>query len=246
MPVAAAIYAEDMYVERAFSEETAARIRGLRPWLTNEYEHNALRADGARVWPPHRPRARAGLTSRRSPTGPATTSTAPPRCTDRRRSTQLREIVARAPRVHALGTSHSFSDVADSAELVALDALPTEVDVDRRARTVTCGAGLKYGELADALAAHGVALHNLASLPHISIAGAIATATHGSGDANGNLATAVRALELVTSDGEVSRWRAASRTSTASSSASARWASSRASPSTSSPPTRCASACSRG
>ena len=49
VPVAAAIYAEDMYVERAFSEETAAHIRGLRPWLTNEYEHNGLRADGGRV-----------------------------------------------------------------------------------------------------------------------------------------------------------------------------------------------------
>ena len=49
VPVAAAIYAEDMYVERAFSEETAAQIRGLRPWLTSEYEHNALRADGERV-----------------------------------------------------------------------------------------------------------------------------------------------------------------------------------------------------
>lgn len=116
---------------------------------------------------------------------------------------QLREIVARAPRVHALGTRHSFSDVGDSAELVALDALPAEVDVDRRAGTVTCSAWLKYGELADVLAAHRVALHNLASLPHISIAGAIATATHGSGDANGNLATAVRAVELLTSDGEL-------------------------------------------
>ena len=116
---------------------------------------------------------------------------------------QLREIVARAPRVRALGTRHSFSDVGDSAELVALDALPADVDVDRAAQTVTCSAWLKYGELAEALAAHGVALHNLASLPHISIAGAIATATHGSGDANGNLATAVRAVELVTSDGEV-------------------------------------------
>ena len=116
---------------------------------------------------------------------------------------QLREIVARAPHVRALGTRHSFSDVGDSAELVALDALPADVDVDRAAQTVTCSAWLKYGELAEALAAHGVALHNLASLPHISIAGAIATATHGSGDANGNLATAVRAVELVTSDGEV-------------------------------------------
>ncbi len=49
VPVAAAIYADDMYVERVFSEETAATIRGLRPWLTNEYEHNGLRADGERV-----------------------------------------------------------------------------------------------------------------------------------------------------------------------------------------------------
>ncbi len=49
VPVAAAIYAEDLYVERAFSEETAAHVRGLRPWVTNEYEHNGLRADGERV-----------------------------------------------------------------------------------------------------------------------------------------------------------------------------------------------------
>jgi xylitol oxidase len=116
---------------------------------------------------------------------------------------QVREIVARAPRVHALGTRHSFSDVGDAAELVTLDALPAEVDVDPEGRTVTCSAWMKYGELAEALAERDVALHNLASLPHISIAGAIATATHGSGDANGNLATAVRAVELVTSDGEV-------------------------------------------
>lgn len=46
---AAAIYAEDMYVERAFSEETAATIGGLRSWITNEYEHDGLRADGAKV-----------------------------------------------------------------------------------------------------------------------------------------------------------------------------------------------------
>jgi pimeloyl-ACP methyl ester carboxylesterase len=49
VPVAAAIYAEDMYVERALSEETAAHVRGLRPWLTNEHQHNALRADGGRI-----------------------------------------------------------------------------------------------------------------------------------------------------------------------------------------------------
>jgi xylitol oxidase len=62
---------------------------------------------------------------------------------------------------------------------------------------------VRYGELAVALASEGLALANLASLPHISVAGAIATATHGSGDANGNLATAVAALELVTSSGDV-------------------------------------------
>ena len=115
----------------------------------------------------------------------------------------LRAIVARAPRVHALGSRHSFSDVADSAQLVAVDGLPADVVVDPLAGTVTCGAGVRYGELAEALAAQGLALHNLASLPHISIGGAIATATHGSGDANGNLATAIRAVELVTSDGDV-------------------------------------------
>jgi hypothetical protein len=49
VPAAAAIYVEDMYVERSFSEETAAQIRGIRTWITNEYEHNALRVDGERI-----------------------------------------------------------------------------------------------------------------------------------------------------------------------------------------------------
>jgi len=75
--------------------------------------------------------------------------------------------------------------------------------VDRERMTVSVGAGVKYGELAVALNAEGLALHNLASLPHISVGGAIATATHGSGDANGNLATAVAGLQLVTCDGEL-------------------------------------------
>ena len=105
--------------------------------------------------------------------------------------------------MRVLGSRHSFSAIADSAELVSLEDLPADVVVDRAAGTVSCNAGLKYGELATALAAQGLALHNLASLPHISVAGAVATATHGSGDANGNLATAVRGLELVTSTGDV-------------------------------------------
>jgi xylitol oxidase len=116
---------------------------------------------------------------------------------------QLQEVVAGAPRVRVLGSRHSFTGIADSAELVSLRDLPTEVAVDRGAGTVTCPAGLTYGELAGTLGREGLALHNLASLPHISVAGAVATATHGSGDANGNLATAVAGLELVTSSGEL-------------------------------------------
>jgi len=114
----------------------------------------------------------------------------------------VQEIVASAPRVRVLGSRHSFSDIADSAELVTLEALPPDVVVDRAGGTVSFAAGLTYGELATALRAEGLALHNLASLPHISVAGAVATATHGSGDANGNLATAVAGLEIVTSTGE--------------------------------------------
>ncbi len=116
---------------------------------------------------------------------------------------QVQEIVAKAPAVRVLGSRHSFNDIADSSELVTLEDLPGDVVFDRAAGTVSFNAGLKYGELVDALGAEGAALHNLASLPHISVAGAVATATHGSGDANGNLATAVAGLELVTSDGEI-------------------------------------------
>ncbi len=116
---------------------------------------------------------------------------------------QVREIVAGASRVRVLGSRHSFTDIADSSELLTLEGLPPDVVVDRTARTVSFSAGLRYGELAETLQAEGLALGNLASLPHISVAGAIATATHGSGDANGNLATAVAGLEMVTSSGEM-------------------------------------------
>ncbi len=116
---------------------------------------------------------------------------------------QLREIVAAAPRIRVLGSRHSFNDIADSAELVTLAGLPVDVVVERGAGTVSFGAGLTYGDLAGVLQREGLALHNMASLPHISVAGAVATATHGSGDASGNLATAVAGLEMVTSDGEL-------------------------------------------
>ena len=116
---------------------------------------------------------------------------------------QVQEIIVNAPRVRILGSRHSFNDIADSSELVALEDMPKDVSVDRAANTVSFNAALKYGELVAALNAEGVALHNLASLPHISVAGAVATATHGSGVTNGNLATAVAGLELVTSCGEI-------------------------------------------
>ena len=116
---------------------------------------------------------------------------------------ELRGLVAAAPRLRVLGSRHSFTGIADSAELVSLDALPARMVVDQAARTVSVGGSTRYGELAEMLAAEGLALGNLASLPHISVAGAVATATHGSGDGNGNLATAVAGIELVTSSGEV-------------------------------------------
>jgi alditol oxidase len=118
---------------------------------------------------------------------------------------QVQEIIVNAHRVRVLGSRHSFTDIADSSELLTLEALPADVVVDHKAGTVSFAAGLRYGELAKALNAEGVALANLASLPHISIAGAVATATHGSGDANGNLATSVAGLEIVTPSGEIHR-----------------------------------------
>lgn len=116
---------------------------------------------------------------------------------------ELRQIVSTATRVRALGSRHAFNDLADSTELISLDGLPQQVAIDKSSGTVTVTAGMTYGALAQVLHHEGLALHNMASLPHISIAGAIATATHGSGDTNGNLATAVSALELVTSDGDI-------------------------------------------
>jgi len=117
---------------------------------------------------------------------------------------ELQALVAGAGRIHALGTGHSFSRVADSpGDLVSVAALPPVMDLDTTAGTVTVSAGLRYGELAPYLHEKGYALHNLGSLPHLSVAGACATGTHGSGVRNGGLATAVTAIELVTAGGEL-------------------------------------------
>jgi xylitol oxidase len=116
---------------------------------------------------------------------------------------ELQHIVASSARVRALGSGHSFNRVADTrGDLVRLDGLPPLVDVDEAASTVTVGAGMRYGEVATVLHESGHALANLASLPHISVAGCCATATHGSGDSEKCLAAAVVSLEVVGPDGE--------------------------------------------
>ena len=117
---------------------------------------------------------------------------------------ELQRIVATSARARALGSGHSFNPIADTdGDQVSLTGMPPLLHIDAEQSTVTVGGGVRYGELAPALHRAGYALHNLGSLPHICIAGATATGTHGSGVTNGNLATAVRALELVTANGDV-------------------------------------------
>lgn len=117
---------------------------------------------------------------------------------------ELQEVVAGAAHVRALGTRHCFNDLADGpSTLVSLDGLEPQISLDEDARTVTVSGGTRYGTLARFLHDAGWAVHNLASLPHISVAGAVATATHGSGDRSRNLSAAVAALDLVGPDGSV-------------------------------------------
>ncbi|MGH3358738.1 MAG: D-arabinono-1,4-lactone oxidase [Nocardioidaceae bacterium] len=117
---------------------------------------------------------------------------------------EVQEIVAAASRVRALGTRHSFNDLADSAgELVHLADIDPEPVIDDHAMTVSVSGAMRYGELAAPLQARGYALHNLGSLPHISVAGACATGTHGSGDTNRCLAAAVSGVEVVAGGGEI-------------------------------------------
>ena len=117
---------------------------------------------------------------------------------------QVRSLLRSQDKVKVLGTRHCFNSIADSRHnLLSLKPMHEVVALDADARTVTIDAGITYGQLCPYLNTRGFALHNLASLPHISIAGACSTATHGSGETNGNLATAVSALEIVTAAGEV-------------------------------------------
>jgi xylitol oxidase len=118
---------------------------------------------------------------------------------------ELQTLIAGARgTLQVLGTRHTFTPVGDADELISLERLPQAhaVEITASRDTVTVGPAVTYAELAQSLTAEGFALENLASLPHISVAGAIATATHGSGSEYGNLATSVRGLELVSGAGD--------------------------------------------
>jgi xylitol oxidase len=117
---------------------------------------------------------------------------------------ELQAVVARARYLRVLATGHSFNDMADSpGTQVTLAGMPAEVSVDSARSVARVAAGLSYAEIAARLDTQGFALRNLASLPHISVAGACATATHGSGAAHQNLAAAVTGLTLVTAAGDL-------------------------------------------
>jgi len=116
---------------------------------------------------------------------------------------EVQEIVRGVSSLKATGTRHSFNEIADTTgDQISLEKL-TRMSLDATSRTVAAGAGVTYGQLSAYLYRHGFALHNLASLPHISVAGACATATHGSGSKNGNLSTAVSGMEMVTANGDI-------------------------------------------
>ncbi len=117
---------------------------------------------------------------------------------------EVQALVKKTNHLRGLGTRHCFNSIADSKyNLISSSHLNNILSLNTEANTVTVEGGIKYGDLAPWLDKKGFALHNLASLPHISVAGSITTATHGSGVKNGNLSTAVRGLEIVIADGSL-------------------------------------------
>ena len=119
---------------------------------------------------------------------------------------EVSELVARSTALRAIGSRHSFSDLTDTTgTLLDLSGLPAHILIDAHTASVSVSGAVRYGELAAAIEAQGWALGAMASLPHISVAGAVATGTHGSGDRTGSLASAVRALEVVSPDGSLRR-----------------------------------------
>lgn len=118
--------------------------------------------------------------------------------------TELQEIIRTNPKVRARGTAHCFNEIANTSSVaVNLGKMPKTIEIDVENKSVLVAAGLKYGELAPILHDKGWALSNLASLPHISIAGSVSSGTHGSGIKNQNLANQVLALDIVTAEGDL-------------------------------------------
>jgi xylitol oxidase len=117
---------------------------------------------------------------------------------------EVQQLVKKYNKIKVLGTRHCFNTIANTKyNFISLREMKKIVSVDANEKTVTVEGGIKYGELCPWLNDKGFALHNLASLPHISVAGAITTATHGSGVKNKNLCGPVKALEIVTADGDI-------------------------------------------
>lgn len=115
----------------------------------------------------------------------------------------VKRVIHKYSHLKCLGARHSFNGIADSTEdQISLKHFD-QIDLNTKAKTVNVGAGVTYGQLAPYIDTRGFAVHNLASLPHISVVGACSTATHGSGSQNGNLSTAVNAIEIVTANGDV-------------------------------------------
>jgi len=117
---------------------------------------------------------------------------------------EVQDVVKKCKKIRPLGSRHSFNNIADSTEnQLSLQEMNKVVSLNKENNTVTIEGGMRYGELAPYLHQNGYALHNLASLPHITVAGAVATGTHGSGVKSGNLSTAVSAIELVNAAGDI-------------------------------------------
>jgi xylitol oxidase len=128
----------------------------------------------------------------------------PARLLEPRSIDELQDQVRSSRRLRPLGSRHSFNDLVDtSGDLLSLGRLPHVFELDPAGPSVTVDGAVRYGDLCPRLDAAGFALHNLASLPHISVAGACATGTHGSGDRNGSLATSVAAVQVVDGDGDL-------------------------------------------
>ena len=121
---------------------------------------------------------------------------------------EVQEIVRTSPKVRAIGARHSFNAIADTpGALISLRSLPRRIEIDAEGRTVTIDGGITYSELCPVLEEAGWALFNLASIPDFTVVGAVATAIHGSGNTNKNLASSVAAIEIVTATGDIVTFR---------------------------------------